>query len=337
MARKSNKTSHVLHLLAGEEPVPEKPEEQQKTASEEPEEPEKPSEPPQKTEPQENAPSPDAPSISIISTGNSEGDPLADLIKDQLEEDFPEEILNSNSKAPSENDGKDDETDSPQQQPDAADDLEPQPEATDHSETMPDSPDVAPDDRNPQPDSGDISERTENVENVPSESLEEPAQPLSQDEPDTVSDEPASNEPFADTDSAQPSDNHTEPFDGSADSATPDTPLEINNPPLSREKLDAVLYPPEGEEVQNYRFVNVMEYIIKDMVIDYMKKFDMCTCERCVVDTTALALTYCPAKYIVVDKHTVSPLLNYYANRYVGDVTVELTKACIQVKDRPRH
>lgn len=336
MARKSNKTSHVLHLLAGEEPVPETPEEQEKTISEEPE---KPSEPSENSKPQENAPAPSSntPNISIISTGNSEGDPLADLIKDQLEEDFPEEILNSNSKAPSENIDNDDETDTLPPQPDVEDNSKSSPsDSTDHPEILeilPDSLDAAPDDLNVQTDSGDVSNQTDAIESSPSENVEEPAQSPLQNESATVSDESAPNELPGDTDSAQPSDNHTAPTDDSTDSATPET----NKPPLSRENLDAVLYPPEGEEVQNYRFVNVMEYIIKDMVIDYMKKFDMCTCERCVVDTTALALTYCSAKYIVVDKHTVSPLLNYYANRYIGDVTVELTKACIQVKDRPRH
>lgn len=87
MARKSNKTSHVLHLLAGEEPVPETPENKKET-----EETKEPADAAEKESSAERTPTPlesfgqalpeeEMPNISIISTGNSEDDPVADLIR----------------------------------------------------------------------------------------------------------------------------------------------------------------------------------------------------------------------------------------------------------------
>ncbi len=426
MARKSNKTSHVLHLLAGEEPVPEAPEEKAAApaaAKEEAptEENQKPAQPPE-----------EAPNVSIISTGTSEGDALADLIKDQLEEAFPEELLNppSDSAVPDERPdiakfGTADPADAAERieaqpvsetsaEPAAAQTEgganEPNPQNDEDAYTDKGNGPTAPEpltdisgDPKPLPEMANSPERLSEMADSPtplSEMEEMDDRPKPQEEPSNASDaltpapedNPTTAAPVPDTpDEISAEDETTAPqsSDSNADQTeetipgqttnidetnatqTSDTPTDqepelpadagqtpdasfaanetnddvqepeaapqTKQPAMSRAHLDSVLYPDKDAENHNYQFVNVMEYIIKDMVIDYMKKFDMCTCERCVVDTTALALTYCPAKYIVVDKHSVSPLLNYYSNRYVGDVTVELTKACILVKENPRH
>lgn len=83
--------------------------------------------------------------------------------------------------------------------------------------------------------------------------------------------------------------------------------------------------------------VNVMERLVRDKTEGYMKQFGNCTCSRCVEDTVALALTNLPSKYVVVNRDAVSPLLNFYEKQYAGQITVEITKACIKVKENPRH
>ncbi len=93
----------------------------------------------------------------------------------------------------------------------------------------------------------------------------------------------------------------------------------------------------EGSVPSNFAYVNVMEYIVKDMVNFFASEFGMCTCDRCIIDTTALALSNLPPKYIVKEKQAVPPLLNYYSNKLIVQVTVELTKACTIVKDHPHH
>lgn len=95
---------------------------------------------------------------------------------------------------------------------------------------------------------------------------------------------------------------------------------------------------PEPEEPEpNFAAVNVMEHIVRDKIIYYMRQFDVCTCDRCKADVIALTLNGLMPKYIVTMKEAVDPLLSYYTNRLISDVTVEATKSCMIVKENPRH
>lgn len=302
MARKSNKTSHVLHLLAGEEPAPEPETEKEEKTGSEPEA----SGAAQKTVSGPEPEQPESPEISIITTGSAGDDPLSDLIKGELEEVFgpgetdgPEEI----SPTPEGTNGSE-EISAPLEETDGPEETSPTPETTDNTDISAD------DQKDIIPDPGSLEKENPDI---PGEASPE-------------AEEEASDGAVQETDS---------PEEGTAGHMDPDPPVQeaVESP----EQLNALLHPEEGDNAPHYRFINVMEYIVKDMVIDYMKKFSMCTCERCVVDTIALALTFCSSKYIVVDKNTVSPLLNYYSNKFTGDVTVALTRACTLVNENPRH
>ncbi len=94
---------------------------------------------------------------------------------------------------------------------------------------------------------------------------------------------------------------------------------------------------PEPEEDLDFAYVNVMETLVQERVLEYMEQFGICTCPRCIADTSALALTQLPPKYVVVSKAAISPLMNFYSKKYAGQITVEITKACIQVGDVPHH
>lgn len=111
--------------------------------------------------------------------------------------------------------------------------------------------------------------------------------------------------------------------------AAPTAPVAPTTPVLSTTEFIA--------EKPTFAYINVMERIVQDKAIYFIKEFNMCSCERCVIDTIALALTHLPPKYIVADTSSISPLLNYYTNKYIGQVTVELTKACMAVKNSPHH
>lgn len=88
---------------------------------------------------------------------------------------------------------------------------------------------------------------------------------------------------------------------------------------------------------EEFVFLNVMETLVEEKVINYMEQFGVCTCSRCKADVAALALTKLPAKYVVVNKTAVSPLINFYSSKYAGQITVEITKACIRVNEVPHH
>lgn len=87
---------------------------------------------------------------------------------------------------------------------------------------------------------------------------------------------------------------------------------------------------------QNFNYVNVMEEVVKATIDRAVKQFDMCTCNRCMADVMALSLTNLPAKYVVTDQQ-VSPLLNYYSNKYNDIVNIELIKSCTLIKQYPHH
>lgn len=94
---------------------------------------------------------------------------------------------------------------------------------------------------------------------------------------------------------------------------------------------------PEPEPEPEFSAVNVMERIVNDKIIYYMRQFDVCTCDRCKADVIALTLNGLLPKYIVTMPAAVDPLISYYTNRLISDVTVEATKACMIVKENPRH
>lgn len=92
------------------------------------------------------------------------------------------------------------------------------------------------------------------------------------------------------------------------------------------------------QETISYRMVNVMEEILSDdVVMAEMKKYGVCLCSRCQADVRALLLTRLPAKYVVVNVNAVSPLLSYYKNKFRVNILTQTIKACMDVKEHPRH
>lgn len=87
----------------------------------------------------------------------------------------------------------------------------------------------------------------------------------------------------------------------------------------------------------HFVFVNICEELVKEKTVEYLQRFGVCTCSRCVADTMALALTNIQPKYVVMDPDTAVPFLSYYANKLSVNVMTELTKACLTVLAHPRH
>ena len=88
----------------------------------------------------------------------------------------------------------------------------------------------------------------------------------------------------------------------------------------------------------SYRVVNVMEEILTpELILDALKSNDTCTCSRCQADVKALMLTRLPPKYIVADNTTVPMLLTFYRNKFRVAVLSQSIRACMKVKEHPRH
>ena len=94
----------------------------------------------------------------------------------------------------------------------------------------------------------------------------------------------------------------------------------------------------EEDDSEEYRFVNVMEELLKQQDLEgTMKRFNVCTCPRCNADVRALTLTALPAKYVVIGQNSMSPVLNYYQNKFKIHMLTAMNKACNTVRERPHH
>ncbi|MEG0780798.1 MAG: late competence development ComFB family protein, partial [Oscillospiraceae bacterium] len=84
-------------------------------------------------------------------------------------------------------------------------------------------------------------------------------------------------------------------------------------------------------------YVNVMQTMVEDKAEKYIKLFGLCPCPRCSVDVKALALNNLPAKYVVMHRGEMIPMLTVYEGRYSASVTAQIIQACKQVLQSPRH
>ena len=92
------------------------------------------------------------------------------------------------------------------------------------------------------------------------------------------------------------------------------------------------------EDGPGYRVVNIMyEILTPELILDALKSNGTCTCSRCQADVKALMLTRLPPKYIVADNTSVPMLLTYYNNKFRVAIISQSIRACMDVKERPRH
>ena len=258
MARKSNKTAHVLNLLSGhdtkKEPEKELETDVKKDAdpiSEQDSQPKDAQQPHPDPEPTEKIPQgkisvPDSPSVSIID--QTEKDPVAEQIQANLFQEFQKEH-----------------------------------------------------DMNPEESQKESREKEPEAE-LPTQESEPSAEPDATAEAET--------------------------------NAAVEPELTIEAEPVAEPESTIVSEPePEPEFVR----INVMERIVSDKIIYFMRQFECCTCEKCIADTIALTLNGLPPKYIVTEPAAEAPLLSFYTNHFISEITVEATKACMTVKENPRH
>ncbi len=94
---------------------------------------------------------------------------------------------------------------------------------------------------------------------------------------------------------------------------------------------------PETEPEYDFELVNVMASILDEFQTEFMEKLGMCTCHRCWLDTRALTLSSLNGKYVVLNRDSIEPMLNFYDHRYRGSIMAQLTKACMTVMANPHH
>lgn len=341
MARKSSKTAHVMNLLAGNEADASKTEAAKENISA------------RQTSDTTNTikeltvlaqqasiqtqDSPLSPSpISIINMSSSVPDPVAERIKQQLEEEekaewdqmhsSEERILQGMALSPEPWQSDDLSAASTQTTASQTESAQAEVIQTAASQTEPVQPNF------PQTESTQIEiSQTEPMQTKTSQT--KPTQiDISQEEP--MQTKNAQEEPIQ-TASSQIESIQTASSQAKSEQATGSQTEALQTPLLQSNSAQGEPQPLLSQPT--YQYLNIMEHVVNIKVEEYMQKFDVCTCGRCIADVKALALTHLPAKYIVVEPPAVSPLLNFYSNKFSQQVIVELTKACSIVKENPHH
>lgn len=331
MARKSNKTAHVLNLLSGGEPEketqqPQKPEAEtaaETAAAKAETEPEK----EEAASAQAAAPvkaqtaAPEVPSnISIIDNGAKE----ADLVAERIHEELLKELEKEEGAAAAEETvpaAKPSEAElSPTAEVPAAEALA-SPVQEEPKAEIPAASDTA---ASPAPAVEEAEASAAPIAEEPK--TEAPSAPIAEEPKTETSSAPMAEEPKTETSSA-PIAEEPKPEPAASSEPEPEEPQEVLE--LSPEPL--------AEPEPDYVMLNVMQRVVEDKIIYFMKQFEVCTCARCKADTIALTLSGLPAKYKIVDRFAVDPLVSYYTSRLISQVTVEALKACTQVKENPRH
>ena len=95
--------------------------------------------------------------------------------------------------------------------------------------------------------------------------------------------------------------------------------------------------PKPAEHHDEFVCFNLTQAMVENKADKLMKQFGMCTCNRCKVDVTAIALSNLPAKYVATQNRDVLPLLSMYEEKYSAAVTVQVMNACRMVMKRPHH
>jgi competence protein ComFB len=85
--------------------------------------------------------------------------------------------------------------------------------------------------------------------------------------------------------------------------------------------------------------VNKMESAVKRMLDEIIKSREkkVCTCERCRLDITALALNSLPPKYVVTEIGNAVTNVDLDSTQGKANVTMAVCNAIEIVKGRPRH
>jgi len=82
---------------------------------------------------------------------------------------------------------------------------------------------------------------------------------------------------------------------------------------------------------------NYMEDIVAQNLEKVIKNSGGCFCEKCRMDTMAIALNKLPNKYIVTDKGELYTRLAVLQQQFDVDVISAIAQAVMLVKENPRH
>jgi competence protein ComFB len=89
--------------------------------------------------------------------------------------------------------------------------------------------------------------------------------------------------------------------------------------------------------IKSRNLINLSEMLTKELLPSVMERMDVCACPICTGNVLALALNNLPTKYVTTDEGKQYTQLEVYKRQNELDVVAALTRACVRVKNSPRH
>lgn len=80
-----------------------------------------------------------------------------------------------------------------------------------------------------------------------------------------------------------------------------------------------------------------MEILVEQMFDTATEHMDICKCERCRLDITAIALNSLKPRYIIADKNYLYVKLDMMQQQFSTDIVSAITKGTMIVDQNPRH
>ncbi len=91
---------------------------------------------------------------------------------------------------------------------------------------------------------------------------------------------------------------------------------------------------PSFYEPETISTINVMESLVLKNVDAVIKRFNVCSCDRCRCDVCAYALNALPPRYAVVQSSKIDKVEAEIPKKVIMDA---LIKAAIQIRSHPHH
>ncbi len=117
---------------------------------------------------------------------------------------------------------------------------------------------------------------------------------------------------------------------------TPSTQEESEDAPSPLSALRDKLFARStaGLEAETFSTINVMENLVLKNVDEVIRRFNICSCDRCRCDVCAKALNNLPSRYVVVQSADIEGIEAAISQKMIMDA---LIKAALIVRAHPRH
>lgn len=305
---RTSKTDHVLSLLAGGSQAPKAEAAQADAPVQKSQETPKPQE--GQTAKAEAAPAQERRVVPPILEVARMDEELSETIREALSENLAQELAQAEDSAPADSPAPD-----VSAQPEAKAEPAPEPEASFEPEKA------------PEPEN--VSEPEASSETGETPTPEEVAAPEETPEPEKSSETKEAPQPEEALEPEEAPQPQTEP----EQAAPENSPVDKAAPAQPAPGYDGPGTVLEDGSV----YLNVMELLVDEPLEKYVKLFGLCTCQRCLADVRALALSRLSPKYVVLPASAVKPMLSLYQAKWEATVIAQVIQACKTVMESPRH